>query len=180
MRYIKLLFLSAITFGILIFLLSLLLPSKAIIERSGVIDAPMSTVYSQLNNLTSWPAWNPWAAKETAEQLQYSTPATGTGAYYTWIGKRGEKQVSGKVTIKESNPQRGVYYNMDFNEMKPVTAAFELKPAADGKGTAIQWRLETHLGWLPWWKLRGFLADRLTGPQLEDGLTKLKDICEKK
>lgn len=180
MRFIKLLLISALVFGILVFLLSLLLPSRAIVERSGVIDAPVTVVYAQLNNLSDWPSWNPWAAPATAQEIEYSAPASGTGAYYTWKGVQQEKHITGKVTIQNSHPQKGIIYKMEFNEMRPVNAAFELKPAADGKATAIQWRLETHLGWWPWWKLRGFLADKLTGPQLEDGLTKLKYICEGK
>lgn len=180
MRFIKLLLLSVLCFGVLIFLISLLLPSKAIVERSGVIDAPLPTVYAEINNLHTWPSWNPWASPGVAQKIDFSSPSAGQGAFYTWSGMQNDKPVSGKVSVRESRPEKGVYYNMDFDVMKPVSGAFELKPSADGKGTAIQWRLETHLGMLPWWKLRGFLADKLTGPQLEDGLTKLKNICEKK
>jgi len=180
MRFVKLLLLSVLFFGGLIFLISLLLPSKAIVERSGVIDAPLSTVYAEINNLNTWPEWNPWAAPGVAQKIEFSNPPAGQGAYYTWSGVQQEKPVSGKVLIRESAPEKGVHYNMEFNAMKPISAVFDLKPSVDGKGTAIQWRLETHVGMLPWWKLKGFLADKLTGPLLEDGLTKLKDICEKR
>ncbi|QHS59804.1 SRPBCC family protein [Chitinophaga agri] len=180
MRFIKLLLLSGLVFGILIFLTSLLFPSKAIVERSGVIDAPLSVVYGQINDLKTWPSWNPWAAPDVAQKINYTGPATGKGAGYTWSGTQHDKPVTGTVMIRESNPAKGVYCDLTFSSMKPMTAAFELKPSADGKGTAIQWRLETELGLLPWWKLRGFLADKLTGPQLESGLTQLRTICEKK
>jgi hypothetical protein len=180
MRLVKLFLLSVLFFGVLIFLISLLLPSKAIVERSGVIDAPLPIVYSEINNLNTWPEWNPWAAPGVARKIEYSDPAVGQGAYYTWSGMQQEKPISGKVLIRESAPSKGVFYDMEFNAMKPMVAAFDLKPSVDGKGTVIRWRLETHLGLLPWWKLRGFLADKLTGPQLEDGLTKLKNICERK
>lgn len=178
MRLIKLAVISAVIFGVLLFLISLLFPSKAIVERSGVIDAPMSTVYAQLNDLSKWPAWNPWAADETAQHKQFSNPATGQGAYFTFSGVQHEDRITGKVSIEDSHPGKGIRYKMTFNAMRPVEAFFEIKPAADGKATAIMWRLETHLGYWPWWKLRGFLADRLTGPQLEAGLTQLKTICE--
>lgn len=177
MRFIKLLFISVCSFAILIFLLSLLLPSRAVVERSGVIDAPIATVYKEINDLRGWPRWNPWTAA-APQEITYSSPATGTGAYYTWSGIQMEKRISGKVTITDSDLHKGVHYRMDFNAMKPVIAGIELKPSADGNGTAIMWHLETHLGWMPWWKFRGFLADRLMGTQLEDGLTRLKNICE--
>lgn len=178
MRLIKLALISAVFFGVLLFLISLLFPANAIVERSGVIDAPMSTVYAELNDLSKWPAWNPWAANETAQHKKFSVPSTGQGAFFTWTGIQHEDPISGKVTILESHPDKGLTYKMTFNAMRPVDAFFELKPAADGKATAIMWRLETHLGYWPWWKLRGFMADRLTGPQLEAGLTQLKSICE--
>jgi hypothetical protein len=178
MRLFKLALISAVLFGVLLFLISLLFPANAIVERSGVIDAPISTVYAELNDLSKWPAWNPWAADEVAQDKKFSTPSTGQGASFTWTGIQHEDRITGKVTILESHPDKGITYKMTFNAMRPVSAFFELKPAADGKATAIMWRLETHLGYWPWWKLRGFMADRLTGPQLETGLTQLKTICE--
>lgn len=180
MRFIKLLLLSGIVFGTLIFLISLLFPSTAIVERSGVIDAPISTVYSRINDLSTWPSWNPWAAPDVAQKIEFSSPAAGKGAYYTWSGMHNEHPVSGKVTISKSDEGKELVYDLDFSSMKPMMGVFEIKPSADGNATAIQWRVETKLGMLPWWKLRGFLADKLTGPQLESGLTKLKNICEKK
>ena len=178
MRIFKLLLISALVFGVLLFLLSLLLPSVAIIERSGVIDAPMSTVYTRINDLSTWSQWNPWAMSSNAQEKQFSNPAAGKGAYFTWTGMQHEDRISGKVSILESDPQKGVKYLMTYNAMRHVDADFEIKPSADGKGTAILWRLKTHLGYLPWWKMRGFLADRLTGPVLETGLTQLKELCE--
>ncbi len=126
MRFIKLLLLSVLCFGVLIFLISLLLPSKAIVERSGVIDAPLPIVYAEINDLNTWPEWNPWAAPGVAQQIDFSRPAAGQVASYTWSGVQQERPVSGKVFIRESAPEKGVFYNMEFNAMKPVSAAFDL------------------------------------------------------
>jgi uncharacterized protein YndB with AHSA1/START domain len=175
MRFIKLLLLSGFFFALLIFILSLLLPSRAVVERSGVIDAPITTVYAQVNDLKTWQSWNPWMA---SQGVTYAVITIGTGASANWIVAQSDKRITGKVTISNTEPNKGVYYNMGFEGLKPVKGTFNFKPSMDGKGTVIMWRVETELGYLPWWKFRGFLADRLTGPQLEDGLTKLKSICE--
>jgi carbon monoxide dehydrogenase subunit G len=175
MRFIKLLLLSGFFFAVLLFLLSLLLPARAVVERSGVIDAPIATVYGQVNDLKTWQSWNPWME---AQDVTFSATTAGTGAYGNWIVSQSQKHIPGKVSISNTEPDKGVYYNMDFEGLKPVKGTFNFKPSSDGKGTVIMWRVETQLGYLPWWKFRGFLADRLTGPQLEDGLTKLKSICE--
>lgn len=175
MRFIKLLLLSAFFFAALLFLLSLLLPSRAVVERSGVIDAPVEKVYSQVNDLKTWQSWNPWMA---SHDITFSPVSSGTGAYGNWVVTQSDKRIPVKVAIANSEALKGVYYDMNFEGLKPVKGTFNFRPSADGKGTVIMWRVETKLGYLPWWKFRGFLADRLTGPQLEDGLTKLKSICE--
>jgi hypothetical protein len=181
MRFFKLFLISILVFAILLFLMSLLLPTKANVERSGVIDAPMQVVYSHISDLREWPQWNPWAnPATTGAPINFSAVSKGEGAYYTWTSTQNETRVTGKVTIIGDEPNRGVHYKLTANDMRPVIGTIELKPSADGKGTAILWRLQTELGWLPWWKLKGFLADRLTGPSLEDGLTKLKTLCEGK
>ncbi|RFS26321.1 hypothetical protein DVR12_00580 [Chitinophaga silvatica] len=174
MRFLKLILFSILTFGTLIFLTSLLFPSTAVVERTGVIHAPIDTVYAHVNDLKAWVQWNPWARPDTTATLEYSDPAYGAGAYYTWKGK----QSTGKVTILDSEPDKGVHYLMDIEGLKPVHGGIELKHTADGKATAIFWHMEIKLGLLPWWKLRGFVADRIYGPTMDQALNQLSAICE--
>jgi len=176
MRFVKLGIISIVVFSTLIFLGSLLLPSTAVVERTGVIQAPIDTVYAHIGNLKAWADWNPWFKPDTAATLQFSESGSGAGAWYTWTGTRS----SGKVTVIDSDPKKGIHYSMDVKNMKPVDAGIELKPTADGKATAIFWHMQTKLGMLPWWKLRGFMADRIFGPAMDKGLNTLSAICEGK
>lgn len=176
MRFIKLLLISMIILGVVIFGLSLAFPSTAVVERTGVIQAPIDTVYAHISNLKAWDAWNPWTRPDTTATLVYSDPPSGTGAWYSWDGKLN----SGKVTVLDSDPAKGIHYLLDIKSVRPVNGGIELKPTADGKATAIFWHMEIKLGMLPWWKLRGFVADRVYGPAMNDGLTKLSRICEGK
>lgn len=177
MRLVKLFLISVLAFVILIFLISLLLPSKAVIERSGVIEAPAAVVYAQINDLRNWQHWNPWTQSLGTQPLTFSEPASGAGAWYSWVNDR-QTQASGKVTITDSDPSGGLHYDMIFRDMKPVRGGLEIKTTTDGKATAIRWYMQTDLGWLPWWKLRGFMADKLMGPEVERGLTNLRSRCE--
>lgn len=175
MRFLKLLLISVVVFGLFVFLLSLVFPSTAVVERTGVIHAPIDSVYAQVNDLKAWQNWNPWSRPDTTAELVFSNPATGAGANYSWNGQLN----SGKVIILDSEPDKGVHYTMDIRNMRPVKGGIELKRTADGKATAIFWHMEIKLGLLPWWKLRGFLSDRIYGPSMDAGLTKLSDLCEK-
>jgi hypothetical protein len=174
-------FLAAVAvLGVLIFLLSLAFPSTARMERSGSINAPLDKVYAQVSDLQTWPQWNPWNPGYNSRSnilLQYSEPSNGTGAWYTWSNTAGST-ASGRVEVVTADPAKGIQFNMTDPSMKPVKGYIELKPTTDGKGTAILWRLEANVGLAPWWKLRGFLMDRLYGPSMEEGLNRLRDMCE--
>ncbi|NML38000.1 hypothetical protein HHL17_12420 [Chitinophaga sp. G-6-1-13] len=174
MRLFKLLGISIVVLGTFVLLLSLMFPSTAVVERTGVIQAPIDSVYAQVNNLKAWENWNPWSRPDTTAQLVFSAQTAGTGANYSWEGKFN----SGKVTIVDSEPDKGVHYTLDIKNMRPVKGGIELKTTADGKATAIFWHMEIKLGLAPWWKLRGFLADRIYGPAMADGLTRLSRLCE--
>ncbi|HVI47757.1 MAG TPA: SRPBCC family protein [Chitinophaga sp.] len=174
MRLFKLLVISIVIFGSLFFALSLIFPSTAVVERTGVINAPLDTVYAHIGDLKAWEQWNPWSRPDTTAKLIFSSPAQGTGAWYSWDGKLN----SGKVTIEDSDPAKGIHYLMDIQRMRPVNGGIELRRTPDGKGTAILWHMEIKLGLLPWWKLRGFVSDKIYGPSMDTGLTRLSKICE--
>lgn len=181
MRIVKMFLSAVVILSLLIFLLSLLLPSVAHLERSGAIGAPVEEVYRQVGDLRNWPEWNPWDPSYRAgggRLQQYSDPAAGKGAWFTWSNTIGS-EASGRVEIIQADTLKQIRYNMTHPAMKPVTGIVDLKPTADGKGTAILWRLETNVGMMPWWKLRGFLLDRMYGASMEEGLNRLKDLCEK-
>jgi len=72
---------------VLLVVVSLFLPSKATIERSVVIKAPVGTIFNQVNSLKTWEKWSPWYKMDTTMKLEYSTPDTGVNAYYSWDSK---------------------------------------------------------------------------------------------
>lgn len=179
MRFFKFFLISVLILGALVFLLSLAFPSTALLERSGAIEAPAGKVYAYLSDLKTWKDWNPWHpgySFKPGVSVQYGPATAGQGAFFTWNVPG--SQEPGRVDITETVPGKSVTYVMTHPSMKRVTAHFDLKPTADGKGTAILWRFEAHVGMLPWWKLRGFMMDRMFGSTMEDGLNHLKQLSE--
>src|SRR5687768_13930940 len=101
MRFLKMFLAAVAVLGVLVFLLSLAFPSTARMERSGSISAPLAEVYKQVSDLRTWPQWNPWNPGYEGRDnilLQYSTPAAGPGAWYTWSNTAGST-ASGRVEV---------------------------------------------------------------------------------
>ncbi|MGE7775108.1 SRPBCC family protein [Chitinophaga caseinilytica] len=179
MRLFKFFLISVAILGALIFLLSLAFPSTALLERSGAIEAPADKVYTYLTDLKTWKNWNPWHPEFSLKpgvSVNYGPVTAGEGASYTWAVPGSNEP--GRVRITEVVPGKSVTYIMIHPDMKHITAHFDLKPTADGQGTAILWRFEAHVGMAPWWKLRGFMMDRMFGSTMEDGLNHLKSLAE--
>lgn len=178
MRIIKLFISSLLIFGILLFLISLLFPSTASSERSGSINAPMNVVMEQVSDLKNWHNWNPWSPgfdeKSSLELISMSEPSKGVGAHFEY--KNPANGEMGKVTITKSTATE-LEYGVTFEGRKPMKGIIQIKPTVDQKGTAIRWVLEMHVGLLPWWKIRGFVMDRLYGPYIERGLNHLDKVC---
>ncbi len=179
MRLFKFFLISVGILTVLVFVLSLAFPSTALLERSGAIEAPADKVYAYLTDLKTWKEWNPWHPEfnpQSGVTVQYSPVTSGEGAMFVWPVP-GSKE-PGRVKITEVVPGKSVTYIMTHPDMKHVTAHFDLKPTADSLGTAILWRFEAHVGMTPWWKLRGFMMDRMFGSTMEDGLNHLKKLAE--
>lgn len=106
-----------------------------------------------------------------------STPSHGVGATFTYVNTSNQEE--GTVKILESDPATGIKYEVTFQGMKPMIGTIQIKPTTgDANGTAIRWVLETNVGMMPWWKVRGFVMDRLYGPYIEQGLNHLSTVCE--
>jgi len=64
----------ALVFVLLVAVLAvvgMLLPGKAHVERSAVIDAPRATIFAQLNGFKNFKKWSPWAAKDPNARYTY-------------------------------------------------------------------------------------------------------------
>jgi hypothetical protein len=108
--------------------------------------------------------------------FQFSGPQEGPTATYTWTGN---KVGNGKLVITRSEPQNGVWYTLDFDSGKYVSAGgLIFEPAGDT--TKVTWHNGGQLGFNPVNRYFGLLMDRLTGPDFASGLDNLKRIVEAK
>ena len=153
-------------------------PADFHITRSTVIAAPAEVVFTQVNVLHNWEAWNPWGKLDPNMRLTYAGPPAGVGASYTWAGN--SKVGEGRNTIVESKPGERVRFRLEFfKPMKAVNAA-EFTFTTEGAQTIVTWTMTGKNNFAG--KLFGLMinCDKMIGSQFEKGLSEMKTVAEAK
>jgi Polyketide cyclase / dehydrase and lipid transport len=178
MRWIKMILAGLAGIILFAFLFSLFFSPVGHVERAGAIAAKPSVVFNQIADLHKMVQWIPWGQTDSSLQLAFSDTATGVNSWYSWHST--SKSIPpGEFRITNIIPDKRVDYVMHLKGIPVSTGSFILQPTTDGKNTWIKWTLNTQVGWTPWWKFYGLMMDKLVGPGMEQGLTHLKNICEK-
>jgi hypothetical protein len=152
-------------------------PSKFVIERSVVIEAPPDVVYGHIASLRAMDAWSPWVKMDAQMKVAYEGPEVGVGARSSWEGPDMGK---GRLTVIAVKPEQEV--EMKLEMLTPMQATnrvvFTLEPAESG--TKVTWRMEGTNGFIG--KAMALLMgmDEMVGGPFEQGLAALKTIVERR
>lgn len=148
------------------------LDGKYEVSRSVTVKADMDDVHAMCGELKNWPKWQPW----TREDPTISTTIvkdTGVGAHQHWTGKDG----NGKVTFTSCDPEKGVEYDMAFDDKYFSKGAITYSDAGGGM-VQVTWamhgRNEDFIG-----KWFAVAMPGMIGPYFERGLNDLKTALEK-
>ena len=150
-------------------------PDNFRITRSLAISAPASVAFAQVNDLHRWQAWSPWEGIDANLKRKYDGPDAGIGAKYGWEGK---KTGAGAMTIAQSQEPASVRLDLDF--LKPFKASnvveFTFQP--QGRDTLVSWTMTGKDTFVT--KIFCLLCNRekMCGDMFEQGLAKLKGVCE--
>ena len=142
-------------------------PESFHIERSIAISAPADVAFAYLGDFHNWGAWSPWEKLDPTMAKDYGGADVGVGATYHW---KGPKSGEGRMTLKESDPDRRVV--IDLNFIKPFPAdnltTFTLEP--EGDGTRVTWTMEGNSNFMS--KAFGVFVnmDKMVGKDFESGL----------
>ena len=169
-----------VVLGALLFVLiavSQLLPSTYHVERSVMIQAKPDAIHPWINNLKKWPDWSAWTvAKDPTLVTSYEGPEQGAGAISKWEGK---KLGQGQMTLTESDPQKGVKFNLSFEQGKYLSTS-SLTFEAAGDATKVVWGIDGDVSRNPMDRYFSLLMDKMIGPDFEEGLANLKRKAEGK
>ena len=162
MRIIKLGLISVIMIFLVIFLLSLLIPSTVIVSRAMTVNVPSDSVYPKIKDMREWKEWNV-LLRDSALTNPTFQPSTFSSA---------------EMTVNFlSEDSAGIKTEWLRKGQDPVTGGFGITPA--GGATVVQWYFEFHVGWYPWEKFGSIIFDKQLGPPMENSLDLLKKICER-
>lgn len=146
------------------------------VMRSATVNAPAEKVFPLINDLHAFNGWNPFAKQDPGMTLDYTGPASGKGAAFSFGGGSGG---SGRLEILDSVPSTNV--RMRLAMISPMEADnqvdFTLNP--EGGATRVTWAME---GGVPLLAkvLHLFVdVDRMVGGTFEQGLADLKATAER-
>lgn len=164
---------SLMLVALLVIALGAILPSTWHVERSILINAPMSSVHGIASDLAYWDDWAEWdhptqpvhelgpVRSGVGASLRLSTPGAGEG---------------GQVRIVHSDVAHGVTFAIEIDGRRPSEAALVYTPRL--AATEVTWRDSGQLPPLIGALMRDLVETRLAG-HMEVGLAHLKDLVER-
>jgi effector-binding domain-containing protein len=166
-----------IALGVLILLyslISLFLPSKKMIERSTMINAPAAVVFEQINNLQNWKSWSYWDNIDPAMKSSWEGPGAGVGAKHIWSSEN-DNVGHGSLTITESKPNELVVTELSFEGMGTSLGGWKIKDTTGG--TYVTTYMDIDCGFFGR-IFPGLMMDSWLGGDFEKTLAGLKKRCE--
>lgn len=153
-----------------------LLPDRAHVERSIVIEAGPAAVFPYVNGFEGFNQWSPWLRLDPQMKLERQGPASGVGARQSWLSDQ-PGVGSGSQEIVESVENQRVRMRLEFTGFDGSNdAAFIL--VRENGATRVTWSYDTEFHGNIVNRYFGLLLGRMVGPDYERGLANLKAVVE--
>jgi hypothetical protein len=160
---------------VLLVLIGFILPSKWKVERSIVIGAPTTVIYSFVANMkTGWAQWSEFDYEDKTIQYTYSGAEEGAGAERSWTSK---SMGNGHQKITKADPSYGVDFDLSMDNGFSMKGQihFEAMPNAF---TKVTWIDEGDVGGNPFSRYMGLMMNKMMGGTFERSLATLKQKAE--
>ena len=117
---------------------------KMNIDKSIVIDKPISEVYSTIRDFNKWTAWSPWIITDPEAKV---TVAADNNSY-EWVGP-----VTGEGNMKITSEKENERIDIDLTFLKPWKSEakvwFIFKD--EGGSTKVNWGMDSSLPFFLFW-----------------------------
>jgi uncharacterized protein YndB with AHSA1/START domain len=147
------------------------------LSRETTIAAPAERIHALINDFHEWRSWSPWEGLDPNMERAYDGPSSGLGAVYAWKGN--SKAGEGRMEIIDSQPQQ---VGVDLLFAAPMKAHnrvdFTLTPVDGGQRTHVEWAMTGPQNLVMRLMSKVWSMEKMIGPDLERGLSQLKQVAE--
>lgn len=163
---------------VIIVVVSLFLPSKYKYETTRMIEAPVSLVFEEVNDLHNWKKWDPWFMLDSMATEEFSGPEMGKGSVRKWSSEH-RKVGYGRMEIVESVQDSLVKNALYFRDSEdPGFGEWHFEETEEG--TNVTWIVSFEAGFNPIMKLLFKFGEKEMEESFEKGLENLAGIAEAK
>lgn len=174
MKTLKRIGLGLLILIVLLAVIGFFLPRKSHVERSIVINAPVQAPFALVNDLAEWQKWSAWHKMDPKTKYEFSSPSSGTNAWFTW---NSEVTGKGKMTLTDVKEFEYIKAKVEFDGYDASGADFFFKE--DNGAVKVTWTMESDMGNNPFGRWMGLCMDKMIGSDYEKGLAALKEESEK-
>ncbi len=175
MKILKYIGLGILSLLILLLVVSLFLPINVRVERSITINTEASVPFNLINNLEAFNSWSPWYNLDTTALYKYSDTLIGESAWISWISNN-NKVGKGKLTILKNITNEVITTKLDFEDRESSLSEYNF--STQDNTTTLTWSMESNFGYNLIGRWFGLFMDDMIGADYENGLLKIKQICE--
>lgn len=173
MRALKIIGIIILVIIALFFLVAAFLPGEVHIAEKKTINAPVETIFSQVNTMANWDGWSPF--QDSTMEVSYEGTESGVGAVMSWVS---EVQGNGRMEILESEPFSRIHTGLSFMEnSKAETSATWLFDEGE-EGIDVTWTLDIINMGYPIGRYMALAFPGWMKPVYQKGLEDLKTVCE--
>lgn len=179
MKILKKILIAVLLLVAVVLVIGFFSPRNVTLERSITINASASSVYEEINGLTNFNKWSPWAKIDPENtDYTYEGPETGVGSKMTWSSTNSDVG-KGSQEIVEAVENERIKTEMFFEDYPDANyASFMI--VSEGESSTVTWNFEGDMGSNPIGKLMGRFMESMLGPSYEEGLQNLKALVEAK
>jgi len=171
MKIIKAIAIAIVCLIALYLLVAVVAPKNFNVQRKITIKATPDVVFGEISSFKKWETWSPWLERDSTIKNTYTGPEGGVGNKMQWTSK---KSGDGSMEIAEITPGKYMRSKLSFSGFNPFESHFTL--TAVDSGTEITW---ADSGSFPFiWAPMSYAADKMMGPDLQQGLANLKKHVE--
>lgn len=176
MKLLKYTGLGIIVLIIFVLFVALFLPTTFVYEKSITINAPIDSVWQNVNSLAALDRWSPWNDHDP-KMIKETSGLDGTvGAIQSW-----ESEIVGTGSQTIANVQKPTLFEtkLDFYKPRESHGKAYVKLLTDGVGTKATWGI---IGRIPYpfnITILFMNMEKDMGNDWNKGLSKLKSLSEK-